>query len=226
MKRVISIVAIAALSGCADHQIKLAETRAHQDTSLISLSTAASYADRLSKEYMDAAAKVTNAQDAMAFLTLAAAGSVAVGAAGTTSNAVLAKRGVAGAMSSQVATRTSSKPAIQSIYQASKQLNCISTIAQIGATFGLDDDDTLQRVAVTLTHGAIGYVRISARESVVRDVADYSTVLGSLNTAIERSGGSDRTVTLREASQSIDDFAKLLATCTATSDPKPTASVN
>jgi hypothetical protein len=223
MKHILIVLAISTLAGCADQQIEKAEERANKTTSRNSMVSIGNYADQLSKEYLSAAARVSGAQDAFAFLTLAAAGSVVVGAAGTTSDAVLAKRGVAGAMSSQLATRTSPKAAIQSIYQASKQLNCIATIAKIGDAFGVAPE----AAAITLTQGAIDYVRISARERVVRDVADYSTVLGSLNSAVNRSGEEGiggRSAGLRESAQSFDEFAKLLAKCTASNDPKPSVS--
>lgn len=216
---------ILTLAACSDYQIRSAEQTV-LPVKVEDLAGASQLAGDLSKAYIKAAANTSTVQDVFAFLTITAAGAVVVGSVGSTSDATLARRGAAGALSTTVARRAAPQTAITSIYQAAKQMNCISTVARIGSRISVEDAGA----AADLTVGAIEYVRISARERVVRSVADYSEVFGVLSAGAEREAEtSNARRGLRNSasgnSMTWETYAKLLGKCTASTDPKPSGTV-
>ncbi len=191
MKRSIFFAALVlALSGCAEARLIEEETKvtaALNVSGTSNLETQAYYSQRLSKAYQQAALRASRDQDALAFVTIVSALSVVGGALGSTSDKALANRATVGATGSLIGNRTLSKSTIKGIYISAKRMNCIATTASIGRYLLAEVGPNTKAAARAATFGAISEVQIISREALVRDVAEYSTIRSTLNTAISKS---------------------------------------
>jgi hypothetical protein len=211
-----AVLAILSASACSDRFMDEANAllAARQATTLAELSLEAR---QLSDRYVDAAGKTRTVQDVFAFLTVAAAYSTVSGAVGDASEAVLARRALAGAASTQGARRLVPATAIRAIYIGARRLNCVSTAAGIGEALQLSDQD--DRAALAATIGSIDHIRILTREGLVREVEDFATVLAEFTEAARagadpEAGRTAKLDTARGADLKLDQYLKLLANCT------------
>lgn len=209
-------LSIMAVSACSDRFIDEADAplAARQASTLAELSLEAR---QLSDRYVEAAGKTRTVQDVFAFLTVAAAVSTVSGAVGDASEAVLARRALVGAASTQGARRLVPATAIRAIYNGARRLNCVSTAAGIGAALQFTKSDRTAAVAATI--GSIDHIRILTREGLVRDVLEFDAVLTEFGDAAKAGPelNANRTKILdtsREADLKLDQYLKLLANCT------------
>ncbi|MCC5991581.1 MAG: hypothetical protein JJT99_03560 [Rhodobacteraceae bacterium] len=179
------------LGGCADSFLDDQEQKT-RETSVIkmesSLRAQSRHALQLSDAYAMAARRTTNAQDLAAFVTFLSAGAVVAGAVSGTSSSALAYRGLGGAVTNRTARRTVPKSAIKGMYTGAKRLNCISAAAEMGVHL-LSDPNTETTAPTILaarayTFAAINQVRLTTRESIVRDVADFNELLTGFREAV------------------------------------------
>ncbi|WP_300054894.1 hypothetical protein [uncultured Roseobacter sp.] len=177
-----------ALSGCAEDNLFEAERqvvdrlqldRKIQITPQSELTDLARYSRAMSVAYRNAARKTASTQDVQSFLIFVAAGSFVTGAVGSASDRALANRAIAGAGVQQIGLRTAPKSAISGMYTGAKRLNCIATVATVGL-HTLPSDEKTQKAASALVFGATEEVRITTRESLVREVADYAELVTAL----------------------------------------------
>ena len=111
---------------------------------------------------------------------------------------VLSNRALTGSSLWQAGKRVSPKTAIEGMYIGAKRLNCIATYA---STFALETDNSA--VAARLALGAIEEVKISTRESIVREVADFDTLVEALSNKVQH----------RIKAQNLEGFATDLNAC-------------
>ncbi|MGC3940733.1 hypothetical protein ACOTTU_23275 [Roseobacter sp. EG26] len=147
------------------------------ETKLVEL---ASYSRKMSVAYRNAARKTASTQDVQSFLTFVPAGSFVTGAVGSASDRALANKAIAGAAVQQIGLRTAPKLAISGMYTGAKRLNCIATVAAVWHHTLQDQDDSTLKAASALVFGATEEVRITMRESSVREVADYGELVTAL----------------------------------------------
>lgn len=207
-------------SACSDYHLDRAEKiEALKDKNLSSLSGQALL---LSKRYVAAARDTSTVQDIASFLVIGAAGATVLGAVGSASDTTIAKRAVAGTLIHQGAGRAAPKVAIEAIYVGAKQLNCISTVAGIGAALKLSERDELAAEVATI--GAINHAKITAREGIVRELENFGTVFEDLKDSVSNAAGlrgekQQKAAAVLKPGLELDTYVSLLAKCTATKDP-------
>ena len=164
-------------SACSDIFLDNAEEQIPNRSSIrpaSDLLELAKYAGNLSIVYRSAARQTTNLQDAQSFLIFLAAGAFVKGAVGSASDSTLANLAIGGAAVQQTGVRIAPKSAILGIYTGAKRLNCIAAVTRVGHyTIGVSGSPA----ASALAYGAIEEVRILTRESLVREIADYSALV-------------------------------------------------
>ena len=199
-----------AVGACADQNLLDAEKAVmpKEIGPSSSLSALAAYSLKMSEAYRIAAQKTTTTQDVQSLLILLSAAAFVSGAVGSASDAALANRAIFGATTQQVGLRTAPKTAILGMYTGAKRLNCVSSVARVG-TVTLTTDNT-KVAASALAFAAIEEVRITTRESLVREVADYDALV----TAIDPSEAQVESVENAPADpKAIEAFAMQLAQC-------------
>ncbi len=180
----IAVCCALAVSGCADDYLLEAERQVVNGTSVTSgssLNALSLYGWEMSAAYRSAARETITTQDVQSFLVFLAAGSFVTGAVGSASDAALANRAIAGAAVQQIGGRTAPRSAIQGMYVGAKRLNCIASVAKSGQ-YTLPEGNT-QKAASALVFGAIEEVRITTRESLVREIADYDGLVTAITPA-------------------------------------------
>lgn len=212
--RITAMIFALATSGCADVYLDREERRAFTDSDAgfrptmldqqnfrgtgTSLGHAAATANKLAEAYFQAARKSSRAQDITSGVVIISAASVVAGAVGSTSETGLADRALVGVGAETVARRGVSKVSIQSILKGAKTMNCISAVATIysASDSGVRDSP----LAKELTFAAIREVRVSVRDDIARDVADFSELVTAFKGALPEgvSGKSSQAFTRAE----------------------------
>lgn len=203
-------LAIFFTSACADTFLDQAEERIPNRSSIgpeSDLLELAQYAGNLSNVYRGAARQTTDVQDVQSFLIFLAAGGFVKGAVGSASDSALANLAIGGAAVQQAGLRIAPKSAILGIYTGAKRLNCLATVSRVGRhTVGVRGSEA----ASALVFGAIEEVRILTRESLVREIADYD----SLVTAFTPPQGGPQIASAETSnSKAIENFSKALEEC-------------
>lgn len=204
-------------AGCSDAALDRAEENL-PDRQMQSLAEYGKHASQLSSAYMKAASEVRTTQDALSFVVFAAAAATAYGAVDDVANTVLAKRAIAGAAAQQTGARLAPQSAIKGIYNGAKRLNCVATTAAIGeAKLKHVNEPGSYEAAMAATRGAIRHVQILTREALVREIADFDTLLSDFQAAAARDAESERERKLSSAPE-LEAYLKYLAKCTDASD--------
>ena len=220
MRNILSLsLAVLVMSGCADRYLdkregavlrlgKVSETSALLDQAL--------FARRLSGAYLAAGQDTARSQDIASAVIILSAASVAVGALGSASDAALQNRALLGIGTQTVASRGVPQAAINALYNGAKRANCVATVSRIGIELLADQSDATKRAARAATYGVIVEVQLITREGLVREVADYSSLLddfsGALN--IERRATPESGIPPEEE-DAINKYLKLLSKCVA-----------
>ncbi len=199
------------LGACADQYLLKEEKKVISAENVgpsSNLDTLAAFSRSMSVAYRSAARKTTTTQDVQSFLIILSAASFVHGAVGNVSDVALANRAIVGATTQQVGLRTAPKSAIIGMYTGAKRLNCIASVASVG-TVTLPTG--LTRVAASaLVFAAIEEVRITTRESLVREVANYDALVTAIDPRPDlRAIESERSADMN----AIQDFSKKLAQC-------------
>ncbi|MEM6409093.1 MAG: hypothetical protein AAF700_11825 [Pseudomonadota bacterium] len=220
MRRFCAIALILLLCSCSDWTLDKEEgpvLTAGKPTPNSNFVEVGQYAADLSLAYKRAARQTSNIQDVESFLVFLAAGVFVQGAVGNASDIALANTAIGGAAIQQIGTRTVPKSSIRGIYIGAKRLNCLSTVAQVGSVF-IDPEKKPTRFAVkALILGAVEEVRISTRESLVREIADFDGLVTDI-TPPER-GGVEIQSTVEQAD--LDYINTLIAACMAKTSDVP-----
>ncbi|MDD9978316.1 MAG: hypothetical protein OXQ30_11385 [Boseongicola sp.] len=211
MLKFLSALSIIALAACADGYLDDAELEVTPAEPSANWSQIEFYARGLSRAYVGAARKSTTTQDVQSFLVFLSAGVFVRGLVDGDSNAKLADSAIAGAASQQIGLRIAPKSAIVGMYVGAKRLNCIATVTSVGSLSFSGPTDIAARA---LAFGAIEEVKITTRESLVREIADYDKLVTDIippgfqlpSVAAEREGVND---------QKLKVFSAELAKCLA-----------
>ena len=195
---IITWVTVCVLSGCADQNIAESEKYLAPPAPEDGLVGVAKYAESLSKAYMEAANKTVRTQDIQSALILTSAVSFVHGGVIGAPQKVLSNRALTGSSLWQAGKRVSPNTAIEGMYIGAKRLNCIATYA---STFAMVTENNA--VAARLALGAIEEVKITTRESIVREVADFNSIVEALSKEVQE----------RKSVQTLEGFATGLSMC-------------
>ncbi|MDA8586054.1 hypothetical protein N9L47_07235 [Rhodobacteraceae bacterium] len=169
--------------GCAERSLLEKEGEVlslSQVDSRSNLKTLGEHSAQLSVAYREAAREASRGQDIAATITYLAAATFVSGAIGSASETTLANRAFLGVGSNSIAGRTVSQDTIEGIYVAAKRMNCISTTSRMGA-FLLDGTNSATKgMARAASFGAIEETKITTREALVREVADFTQIRDDL----------------------------------------------
>lgn len=198
------------VTSCAESKLLENEgkvLRSSKVSSKSNLETLGGHSAKLSLAYSKAAREAVGGQDIAAVITYLAAATFVSGAIGSASDRTLTNRALLGVGSTSIAGRTVSQGTIQGIYSAAKRMNCVSTTARMGG-FLLDGTNSATKgMARAATFGAIEEIRITTREALVREVADFETIrddlLSGATLSEEQEKGLERFASL-DATQPID----------------------
>lgn len=212
--RVHSMVACLALSACADSYIDKAELAA-PISEASSLDVAADDARRLSREYVNAARSTRTVQDALSSVVFVSAAATLAGSLGTASKTVLAESAAPGAAAAVAGRRLVPKKSIEAMYIGARRLNCVAVTADMAVA--LDFSDGSRQAALVATVGAIDHIKILTRESIVREIADFSELFGELRGEVEspfaKIAGLERALKERSTGFTLDQYLQLLNNC-------------
>lgn len=208
------------VAGCADHYLDISENEivgradygAWSDIDELAL-----YSRKLSIAYREAAKNTSTIQDVQSLVVFVAAGAFVSGIIKDISKTALANRALAGASAQQIGSRTAPKSAIIGMYIGAKRLNCISTVAYIG---DVSFKGNTKIAAQALTYGAIEEVRITTRESLVRNIADYNQLVTDI-TPSELLNTASLTAEGPPDQRQLDAFSAKLAKCLSKEADKP-----
>jgi|SRR6056297_369234 len=214
-----------ALSGCADMALDEQEARVSRDQTIDMSSTLASqsaHAQEMSLAYERAARSSATAQDIASFVVFLGAATAIGGAIGSASDTAIANRALVGAGSELLARRGVPETAIVAIYTGAKRMNCVGAMAMVGESLlsAEKKDDPTVAAAQAITFGAIREIMITTREGLVREVADFGTIVQDLSADT----GVDLEEALRGANQEgqarferdlFNTYVKLLSNCLA-----------
>lgn len=182
-----------------------------QDDSL--LGQASQLADKLASAYFSAGVKASRAQDVVNAGVYLSAGSVVLGALGSTSDRILTNRALAGVGLQSIGQNGLQKAEVQSLFVGAKQLNCISGVTSIYSSTSAEIADS--SIAQHLAFSAMQDVRISARNALVRDVESFADVLRNFTDVVQ--SNDDETESGRTADSTslvpLNAFATKLGTC-------------
>lgn len=220
----IAVVLYTLLMGCAERSLLKNENQV-LETSVVNSKTnlraLGEHSAQLSIAYREAAREASDGQDIAAIVTYLAAASFVSGAIGSASDTALANRGLVGVGSSSIAGRTVSQATIKGIYTAAKRMNCVSTTSRMGG-FLLDGTTAATKgMARAATFGAIEEIKITTREALVREVADFTQIrddlLAGTSLSDEQKAGLERLAEL-DAMQPVDivllnQYLNLLDNC-------------
>lgn len=209
------------LAACAQHNLDMADASV-PTRNTATLEELRGDALALARAYAAAARKTGRLNDIGSYATVAAAGATVAGAVASASGTALANRALAGIATSTVTKREAGKTSIQAMYAGARSLNCIASVAGIGAT--LIGTAKEREAAAFATAGAIEYAKLSVRDGTVQDVADFSSVFTDFQKAVTdamKSRGSvttsaaPMTATVEEIkAMSLDQYLTILGVCT------------
>lgn len=186
------LIAACLVGGCAENELRSADARVQALpeghvpilSSFQTLPELSNYAALLSESYRTAGVNIAFAQDATSLVTLLTAASAATGLADGVAERTIGRRATAGIFSGVLNVRYFDEQTIRSIYAASKQLNCVATLAGLASAYVANDNEAgFVAAAPIATRGAIRQIQIMARESVVRDGEDFNTLFEAFKQA-------------------------------------------
>ncbi|MFM7333269.1 MAG: hypothetical protein ACKO2N_14780 [Tabrizicola sp.] len=221
--RVFPLIACLFISACADTYIDKAETAAPiSETG--DLSTVAKDARHLSREYVKAARSTRTVQDVLSSVVFVSAAATVAGSVGTASNTVLAERAAPGAAATVAGRRLVPKASIEAMYKGARRLNCVAVTADMAGALGFSDGSDQAALAATI--GAVDHIKILTRESIVREMADFSDLFGELKGEIESAFRTrdGRSVAVADAERArgfdLNQYLQLLNNClSSTAEP-------
>jgi sulfur carrier protein ThiS len=221
MKRILILFAFC-LCSCADTFIDDAEKKA-ESTDTTSMAGAADAARLLSRAYVDAAQSTRTVQDVLSSVVfLSAAAAVSANLDGAAKSAI-ADKAAPGAAATVAGRRLVPKSSIQAMYAGARRMNCIAVTADLADKLKFSDDT--ESGAIAATNGAIVQARILVRESIVRDIADFSDLFGELTkeigASLETPGAMTAAVERRPGYFTLDQYLKLLNNCLSTTASPP-----
>jgi hypothetical protein len=220
--RIYALLACFFMSACADSYIDKAEVAAPiSDTG--DLAAVARDARHLSREYVHAAQSTRTVQDVLSSVVFISAAATLAGSVGDASKSVLAERAAPGAAASVAGRRLVPKASIQAMYVGARRLNCVAVTAEMAAALGFSDGS--DKAALAATIGAIDHIKILTRESIVRDMADFSDLFGELKgefgSILESATARADDAARSEGYFTLDQYLKLLNNCSSTTAAPP-----
>lgn len=183
MKISVPVAALAVLAACADVNLDRADREVSSIDLQSDLVAVSSHASQTSKAYMQAARRTAATQDLTSALVFLAAGKFVRGTVTGATDAVLADAAITGALAQQTGSTIAPKTAIEGIYTGAKRLNCISTVARVGNLTLAGENQNTRLAAAAMALGAVEEVKITTRESVVREVAAYKQLVTDITPA-------------------------------------------
>lgn len=197
------LAAVIGLSACADYRVVQAEKKSslridaveQPDGHPATLAGYSAQARLLSVQYVTAAKKTQTTQDILSAILTIAAGKAVIDAVSDEADRKVAELIVAGGAARELGKRAAPKASIASMYGGATKMNCIAIGASLGASrngYNLPSNAAAEFIAVEITKGAMFQVMIETRSGLVREVGDYSALLGSflkdVKTAADQAG--------------------------------------
>lgn len=219
--RAFTLLACMFISACADTYIDKAEVAAPISDSG-DLAAVARDTRHLSREYVKAAQSTRTVQDVLSSVVFVSAAATLAGSVGDASKTVLVERAVPGAAASVAGRRLVPKASIEAMYKGARRLNCVAVTAEMAAALGFSDQS--DKAALAATVGAIDHIKILTRESIVREMADFSDLFKELQAefggAVPEGVAPKSVERTQHPGFSLDQYLQLLNNCTsATAEP-------
>jgi hypothetical protein len=220
--RVFPLIACLLLSACADTYIDKAEVAAPISDSG-DLAAVARDTRHLSREYVNAAQSTRTVQDVLSSVVFVSAAATLAGSVGDASKTVLVERAAPGAAASVAGRRLVPKASIEAMYKGARRLNCVAVTAEMAVALGFSDGS--DQAALAATVGAVDHIKILTRESIVREMADFSDLFKELQDefrGLDLEGPGPRSAErTQHPGFSLDQYLQLLNNCTASAAEPP-----
>lgn len=223
MKHLVAIMAVAALSACAQGALHSAENAAAtrmatpapnllfgDDQRISSLAEAESLARHLSRNYMDGADGLNIGQDASVALMLLAAGTAASPGAATQT---VARTATVGATSGFLTGRYLSQDRIRRIYTATSQSNCLASQIHFARyTILPSPDDATNPLLIEAAALAINHVVLSAHSDATLAAPSWETITNVFRTGAEERENAGRSAVAQRSRERVNaDIAEYRA---------------
>ncbi|MEZ5751622.1 MAG: hypothetical protein R3D60_06565 [Paracoccaceae bacterium] len=223
MKHLVAIMAVAALSACAQGALHSAENAAAtriatpapnllfgDDQRISSLAEAESLARHLSRNYMDGADGLNIGQDASVALMLLAAGTAASPGAATQT---VARTATVGATTGFLTGRYLSQDRIRRIYTATSQSSCLASQIHFARyTILPSPDDATNPLLIEAAALAINHVVLSAHSDATLAAPSWETITNVFRTGAEERENAGRSAVAQRSRERVNaDIAEYRA---------------